>query len=253
MISAKWWNRKPYTFFSHWDTNSILHRQVPIVKPEVSQEALVPQVSMKPVASKQVLKFVALAKSFCLAHKPHSKGNCQLKTVPGEGKKKLKHSDSLRSCVTHVSSLYEPRSYRKASEGAQRAQTLACTSITLSCHCPSLWLSAESCPARSTHRPVNSERLEAAENNNRNQCLGFCWKPAALQTDRVRSEILQASGKVNWENLSDWTFTHRDSEKNNAQKRFEKPPDLQFGEDLLPMKLVYKDWEREPLPKMHEF
>ena len=119
--------------------------------------------------------------------------------------------------------------------------------MTLSCHCPSLWLSAESCPARSTHRPVNAECLEAAENdNNRNLCLDCCRKPVALHTDRVRSEILQAPGKVNWENLSNWTFTHRNSEKNNAQRRFEKPPDLQFGEDLLSMKLVYKDWEREP-------
>lgn len=67
------------------------------------------------------------------------------------------------------------------------------------------------------------------------------------------SEISQAPGKANWENLSKWTFTHGDSEKNNSQKRFEKSPDFQSGEDLLPMKLVYKDWEREPLPKMHEF
>ena len=87
MISAKWWNRKPYTFFSHWDTNSILHRQVPIVRPEVSQEALVPQLSMKPAASEQVLKFVALAKSFCLAHKPHSKGNCQLRLSLERGRR----------------------------------------------------------------------------------------------------------------------------------------------------------------------
>lgn len=90
-------------------------------------------------------------------------------------------------------------------EGAWRAETLACTSMTLSSHCPSLWLSAESAQLRALTdlwalnpwRPLRTTTIETS-------VCGCCRKPAVLQTDSVRCEILQAPGKVNWENLSIW-------------------------------------------------
>lgn len=229
MISAKWWNRKPYTFISHWYTNSILHRQVPIIRPEVSQEAPVPQVSMKPAASKRVLKLVALT---CQALLPRSqvtfKRKLPTQTAPGEGKKRLVQSDSLRGCVTHkFLSFMNLGTTGRHQEGARRAETLACTSMTLSCSYPSLWLRTQSAQLRTltdlwalnTWRPLRTTTTETS-------VCGCCRKLVVQQTDRVRCEILQAPGKVNWENITNWKFTHRNSEKNNSQKRFEKCPDF---------------------------
>lgn len=148
--------------------------------------------------------------------------------APEEEKKRLEHSDSLRGCVTHkFLSCMNLGPIGRHQEGAWRAETLACTSMTLSSHCPSLWLSAESAQLRALtdlwalnpSRPLRTTTIETS-------VCGCCRKPAVLQTDSVRREILQAPGKVNWENLSIWKFTHRNLEKNNSQKRFEKRPDF---------------------------
>ena len=183
---------------------------------------------MKPAASKQVLKFVAVT---CQALLPGSQATFKRKVptqMAPEEEKKRWNILTLWEAVWHkFLSCMNLGPIGRHQEGAWGAEALAFTSMTLSSHCPSLWLSAESTQLRAftdlwalnTWRPLRTTTIETS-------VCGHCRKPAVLQTDRVRREILQAPGKVNWENLSNWKFTHRNSEKNNSQKRFEKCPDF---------------------------